>query len=126
MLRLDVCRHYVGGLDPKCRVGHCVRTLVGGDDYGWLARLPCTRHCKGSLPKDPGPDCSDYSEPSAEEVVEDKARFDAELAAIVSGKCPQCGEPLAQREDPGAVIQFCKTCPDVYSISCKSIGYSHE
>lgn len=122
MMRPDVCKHFIGGLTPKCGAGHTIRSLVGGPEYGWMARMPCTRQQKTSLPKDPGPDCSDYAEPTAEEVAEDTARFKAEFDKIYAGVCPQCGASLVVKENADMIVKVCRTCPDVYSIGCKSIA----
>lgn len=39
-----ICKHYngtVGGQKACCDAWVNFRELVGGEDYGWLARLPC-------------------------------------------------------------------------------------
>lgn len=59
------CKH--GGVIPPmkrtCTKGHDVRSLVGGSDYGWLARAPCVIN---KLSRDPV-DCPDREQETAED-----------------------------------------------------------
>lgn len=37
------CVHFTGVHNETCRAGVNYRALVGGDDFGWVTRLPCLR-----------------------------------------------------------------------------------
>ena len=68
------CTHSVGlssrdGAPIICQAGIDVRALVGGPDFGWLKRCPCSGRYTDAVP------CAQYQAPSAEEVA-------AELRAL--------------------------------------------
>lgn len=112
--KLLTCRHFNGvGRDDKecCRVGVNYRSHVGGEDFGWLRRLPC-------LPKSVDEDilqvvlCKLRVFPTPEEAAAEEAH-DEELLSIIPlaiklcrahadgkkgiigvVKCPKCGGHL--------------------------------
>lgn len=41
-MRKERCKHFNGAIHNKtCGAGVCYRELVGGDNFGWVVRLPC-------------------------------------------------------------------------------------
>lgn len=38
---MQTCVHFSGIQNEKCAAGINIREIVGGDDFGWAARLPC-------------------------------------------------------------------------------------
>lgn len=105
-MRRDCCKYYNGAVGPgmrrrPCGAGVDMRALVGGPDHGWLARLPCTRNMVTSLPKEPGPDCELYEEPTAAEVAEYERETRRAVAAALNGECPTCGKPMSSKRADG-------------------------
>jgi hypothetical protein len=70
-MKKGTCIHYTGALNPRtngvCKAGVDYRALVGGDDKGWVTRLPC------SFPKKPkcgeAATCNKYVEPTVEQIA---------------------------------------------------------
>lgn len=70
------CVHFNGIQNKTCKLGIDYRTLVGGDDFGWAARLPCL--------KDNGSEvaCDHCRFPTQEEA----AAYEAEIEAYMERK----------------------------------------
>ena len=82
MRRLGKCVHFNGlpfRIDEDygkcCDAGVNYRALVGGSDFGWMARTPCT---KTTLSKDVVL-CDKYRDPTPEEIKEDQRIHKAAL-----------------------------------------------
>lgn len=61
------CKHFTGINDDKCAAGVQYRELVGGEEYGWGARIPCVTN---SLTQDPV-SCDSHQDPTPEEIKAD-------------------------------------------------------
>lgn len=81
-MKKGTCKHFNGIHDfskkePKCcDAGVCYRTLVGGDDFGWAARLPCLTIDERHTDKVA---CDKFEEPTQAEIDEYEADIDAML-----------------------------------------------
>lgn len=100
------CRHFTGALhNEKCKAGVHYRSMVGGPDFGWMARLPCLPDsplrkdmvtCAAFDPFSPAEEMAD--------ALETKARFEKVTEAIRRIKetgnsqgyvvCPKCSNQL--------------------------------
>jgi hypothetical protein len=72
------CVHFNGSVNPCCEAGVNYRALVGGQDFGWLKRLPC-------LVKYAGPDavtCEKRQEPTAEQIEASKREMEEAIERI--------------------------------------------
>lgn len=125
---LNNCNHYgmafrgsglarIETREPTCAKGIDVRAHVGGDDFGWLRRVPCVNSSfsAGVVA------CSLAEFPTIEERVANEKQLMAERATIGAGKCPDCGKALVKRETAEVVLT---ACPDghVSMHGCKRIG----
>lgn len=103
-MKQGTCKHFTGYQNGKCMAGIEYRALVGGDDFGWAARLPCVTN--SPLNKPGGPPCEKFEEPTAEELAADKAatrkRMDGFVEALRRIKAANKG-----RGEAGVV-----TCPE--------------
>lgn len=100
------CRHYTGALRPPCKAGIDYRAMVGGEDIGWMARMPCQPD--SPLRKEPMASCDKYDEKPAEEIAaeerEIKERSTFMISAIKAIRatklsrgsivCPKCAGDL--------------------------------
>lgn len=97
------CKNYNGCYHNKsCTAGVFYREMVGGPDFGWMARMPCTPD--SPLKKEPMAKCEKYETKTPAELIaeelEQKAFSDAVVMAISAiredGKntgtvsCPKC------------------------------------
>lgn len=73
-MREDFCVHFNGVLQKVCRKGINYREITGGEDFGWIKRIPCR---EGSLI-----DCEHMRLPTAEEVAEVEERFKKSIEYI--------------------------------------------
>lgn len=98
------CKWRTSPLDPCCSAGVNYRELVGGEDFGWMARLPCLPD--SPLTKEPVAKCEKYERKSPAEIIaeelEQKAFSDAVVMAI--------GAIRKQGKDSGEV-----SCPKCYA-----------
>lgn len=106
MGRTGDCRHFTGYQNGKCKVDVNYRTLVGGPDVGWAARLPCLP--SSSLRKPPLAECTHFTPVTKDEERAQKKEAQERFAVIskaiqaiqktgnASGiiVCPKCGENL--------------------------------
>lgn len=63
------CKHFNGiGRKLSCKKGINVRKHVGGDDFGWATRMPCSKRNKNPVP------CDQYEDYTEEELqaIEDE------------------------------------------------------
>lgn len=68
----DGCVHHRSPIHNKtCSAGVNYRELVGGPDFGWMARRPCVRNSK--LAKEPVAKCDKCRFPNENEI---QARLD--------------------------------------------------
>ena len=105
----NTCIHFTGVLNDDCKIGESYRELVGGEDAGWIARIPCTGRTEQTV------ECSFYTLPTEEELQKEeesyKKTLDGTLLAIelikkhcnnsvnVAGiiECPVCKNKLSYR-----------------------------
>lgn len=110
------CRHFNGTINETCRAHVNYRSIVGGPDFGWAARLPCIPD--SPLRKEPMAKCEAMDMLTPNELMarelELKARMEKRIEAMTlaraDGKdageieCPQCEKRLrywAQVRDRG-------------------------
>lgn len=80
-MKAGQCKHYTGCLNPRtptCEAGVNYREHVGGDGFGWVRRLPCTK-LLGEDDPTAIVKCDKYREPTAEEISADEARVAAAM-----------------------------------------------
>lgn len=76
------CKHFTGAFNHDCcAAGVNYRTLSGGDDFGWLRRLPCTGARGGSVAHQVVT-CANHLSVTDEEIAQHKADTDAYMARI--------------------------------------------
>lgn len=105
------CRHFNGPVHNKeCKANINYRNLVGGPDWGWMARMPCAG--ASPLRKEPVAECKSRDPYSKEEILEQEKELQKRFAFIakahgdirkfakgkdISGgiiSCPACSKPL--------------------------------
>lgn len=101
--RDTTCRHFTGCQNGTCEAGVNYRDLVGGEDFGWMARTPCIPD--SPLNKEPMAKCDFYQVLTPEEIAARDAETEAHTKAMIAalqairkdGKdrgevpCPKCG-----------------------------------
>ncbi len=113
-MRHGTCKHFgsAPGGRLTCGAGHDIRELVGGEEYGWMRRVPChdpEPRKDTRLPMFDPVSCSDYIEPTAAEVAAYEVEVQRVIDAVLAGKCPTCGGPLEQRGSG----RFCRSCHEI-------------
>lgn len=102
---LKRCRHFNGIQNTECRAGINYRQMVGGDDFGWAARLPCF------IDENSAVSCALISlrtEAEARKEVEEKdARVQVFLKQLANGICPTCKVQVKQRQVGHCVYGTC-------------------
>lgn len=109
------CIHYTGVLTaamhcvPTCRAGVVYRELAGGEEPGWVGRLPCSRWSKGSqqqatcehrqMPTDQQVEAwrawrDEHTRLSLQAVRLAKAAAKQSQRAVGEVQCPACGGVL--------------------------------
>lgn len=103
--RINICRHFNGIQHDACKVDVNYRTLVGGDDLGWAARLPCFADDKSDAT------CEHLSFPTEEEARARVERDDAQVMQFLSrlqgGICPTCNVEVKQKQNGSCVYGTC-------------------
>ena len=112
------CKHFGSrpGGHLVCEKGHDIRKLVGGEEYGWMRRVPChdpDARVGTSLPMLDPVTCADYEDPTAEEVADYEMEVERIMAAFAKGLCPKCGGALTVRGHS----HVCDACKEVVAIS---------
>lgn len=74
---MSQCVHFTGIQHATCKADVNYRTLVGGDDVGWAARLPCTE-----LDNPKAVACDQCRRHTREEAEADVKRSDESFARI--------------------------------------------
>ena len=112
------CIHYSPkpGMKIECDKGIDIRALVGGEDHGWMTRMPCSK----ALQKDAVP-CGLAEFPTKEQLEADREQLEKNLRAIANGACPECGTVLRLRETDSVQLQECPN-GHVSMRGCKRIG----
>jgi hypothetical protein len=84
--RVGHCKHYTREVYEKgaCAAGVNVRERVGGDDLGWLGRIPCHPSIRAGA--HPAFTCEHFAEPTAEELAQEKAASDASFKRIMKAR----------------------------------------
>jgi hypothetical protein len=104
-----VCRNYHGagiGCEKKCDEGIVLRLLVGGDDSGWISRLPCRKENFTTVV------CEKYTDPTDEEVAEFEAMIKLRMEMMMTVE-PKVGEIKKAHKDKDASGKFdCPICKD--------------
>lgn len=108
MTRPIRCKHFTGIGEDACRAGVNYRSLVGGSDFGWALRIPCTttKRSENQVP------CEKHDRMTAEEIAAEDEKFErafqrttgaySAIKAIVGDRrgvsgtidCPGCHAPL--------------------------------
>jgi hypothetical protein len=116
---------YFEGCDNGCQKNHNIREMVGGEDFGWIKRMPCTMKYNSEVK------CNDYVDPTEAEIKEseEKAKrgmlnvmeacamilekhgaVEPDFEPILDDKkkgvagtidCPVCGGKLSYKVQPG-------------------------
>lgn len=113
-MRKGVCKHYKGR--HGCALGINLRQLVGGDNFGWMRRIPCNVEAmRGTRLAAIDPvSCSSYDEPTDTEIKAQDDRTERGLKAmrdVVEGgrtdvPCPECGDTLGPGGCPAGCITW--------------------
>lgn len=132
-LRDGACKYYRGAFGPlsvtkTCEAGIDLRKLVGGDDHGWVKRLPCYREHETDIK------CDKYKEPTLEEIrrdeeiqkeimgygmmaittIKDKVQDQTEVSGTIT--CPRCGGSLMFYINPNRHITASCKAPECLRI----------
>lgn len=115
------CKHYVPNYGrPMCEAGVDIETRAEAKTkpHGWYRRLPCVR--SSLTPIDPF-SCDLCVFPTPEEEAAAEQQMMADVAKIVSGECPQCGQRLNKRESARSSVSVCPNgCSSMRE--CRRIG----
>lgn len=99
------CKHFNGIQHSECKVGVNYRSLIGGPDHGWAARLPCLRDDESTIV------CELLSLPTEGEARQTVETRDKRMTEILSqlgnGICPQCKVEVQQRQVGHCVYGTC-------------------
>jgi len=107
---LLTCRHFNGiGIDhgKRCRAGVVYRTHVGGEDFGWVRRLPC-------MPKPADEDrsrvvpCDSHEFPSLEEVEAEERAAD-EIMHLTTAAIKICRDDAGGKRGVAGDVE-CPKC----------------
>lgn len=73
------CKQYNGMVFHRdnCNAGVNVRALVGGEDFGWLKRIPCFTEHRSPV------ECSLYEEPTQQEINAHEEEIDAAMQRMM-------------------------------------------
>lgn len=114
---LNNCNHYGFHREPTCAKAVDIRAHVGGEDLGWMRRLPCVN---SSLSRDVVA-CSLAEFPTKEARAENERQLMADLAVIDGGHCSDCGKALTVRVTDDVVLS---ACPDGHVVmrGCRRVG----
>jgi len=123
------CVHFTGCQHETCAVGlrydevrksHEPLSLPGGGRIG--RSLPCVRSLNPA-----GVTCSQYREPTAEEIAADEAELQRHLTALGEGRSPCCNAPLIDRlvesgRYKGSGWRYCSECRKAVVHQCARGG----
>lgn len=98
------CRHFTGYQTGTCKAGKVYRDVVGGEEFGWAARLPCLP--ESGLRKEPVASCDRYEPKTAEEIVAEDLAVEARSECLVMA----IGIIREQKKPRGIIA-----CPKCYS-----------
>lgn len=118
--KMQRCRHaFVERGDQRCRIDIDVRALVGGDDLGWVLRIPCRPIGKANKERATCESFSPYTREEAETLVREREESLAKsLKAIVAvhEDAHSKGYGKATSKEPhlkgGVDSMKCPFCPD--------------
>lgn len=127
MLALNRCRYRRGprqgenSLGAYCEKDVSIRALVGGPDYGWACRTPCSPFLwKADMPAVPF--CVYYDAPTPEEV----AAEEAEIKAWVSKVMPWADSVKRRHSRGSHATESCPLCGgEVHITIAQSNGHLH-
>lgn len=83
-MKAGQCKHYTGCINPRkptCDSGVNYREHVGGDDFGWVTRLPCFTLERADPAKIVA--CDKYQEPTREEIDAHEAEVSAAITKMM-------------------------------------------
>lgn len=91
MVDSRTCRHFNGLQNKACRAGVNIREMVGGSEFGWALRMPCTGNAGAEVVECPLLSRWTKGEAAAIEKLRRQAiaKFMDDLAAKL---CPNCGK----------------------------------
>lgn len=108
------CSHFTGVGAKTCKVGICYRELVGGEEFGWVVRIPCIT--TEGTDHEHVVQCNKYDAMSDEEI--DAAIVDMEEADCKITLFFEWFAPIRETAERGCVHE--DTCP----VCGKAIRYS--
>jgi len=113
------CKHYrpEPGMVLTCDKGIDIRSFVGGEDFGWMARMPCAG---GAFATEQNPTipCDKMELPTDAEVEAARKETNRAIHLMEAGICPQCEAKL---EHATGGVSRCPSCPDVWIYACGNI-----
>lgn len=107
-MQKEVCIHYNGVYNPMikpnvCEKGIAYRELVGGENSGWIIRLPCFKEHKTDIK------CELYLEPTSEQLKEWEDKWEKELEKVEIAMS-LLGILKEENPDGGSGTQKCPCC----------------
>lgn len=78
---MDTCIHFTGIHQEICKAGVRYRELVGGPDFGWACKIPCTEAFPGETER---AKCSLKSTPTREQAEKEVAEGDNRMAKTLN------------------------------------------
>jgi len=107
-------------LEPLCKAGISPRQITGGEQFGWLKRIPCVADNRSGVV------CPSYCEPTPEEVAADEAEWEAVIQRMET--CLPLIAALKQEfsKEGGSGTRPCPVCGNNLHFSVSSYnGHVH-
>lgn len=107
-MKSDVCIHYNGVYNPMikpnvCEKGIAYRELVGGENSGWIIRLPCFKSHDTNIK------CELYLEPTTEELNQWEKKQDEHVNRMLAS-LPLLEKLKSQNKKGGSGTCECPLC----------------
>lgn len=100
-MRPGVCKHFNGIQHATCVAGLNIRSVTGGDDFGWARRIPCfAEH---------GTKCERYEDLAPEDLAKEEAEFQ-KLVDQMTKAAPFIREMKAKHKRGGSGVAECPVC----------------
>ncbi|MCU7842178.1 MAG: hypothetical protein KZQ94_22755 [Candidatus Thiodiazotropha sp. (ex Troendleina suluensis)] len=97
------CKHFNGIQHDQCLAGLNIRSVVGGDPFGWTKRMPCFKRNDTDIV------CRQYSEPTVEEIADAEAEWQKSIDEITK-VVPLCAELRKKHPGGGSGNVKCPSC----------------
>lgn len=116
-----MCRHNNGCLfNATCKAGVNYRQLVGGEDLGWVMRIPCNTKNKTGI------ECEKLELPSGEELVELERDYSRFIEMIKLADPIAVEMKVKYAEEGGQEVVECPVCKGRLYVSVSSYnGHCH-